>query len=380
MRSIATTFVFGFIVACGGAADEQAPVQAPPPPPPPVAVADTPAPAPTADTPAPAPKPAMADMQAAAIKSMVANGNDAAKVAALYAPDATLFIPGMGGESKGREAVQKSYQDWLDSTTDMKSAVVRTWSKGNQMAVESVVTATDKATGKPWGVDTVALYTFNDDGLITKDHTYFDLLTVLKQTGAYKDERPARPIIALPTAATEMHVAKGDATEDANVANVNALNSAWLKFDEKTPLSLYSDDIVSNNFTLWEPKDKKWIKEAIAMGGKAQKDRSRADWALFGAEDYTVNENEGTATQIGAIDHGKIHIPNKHKTITTHGVTVAQWKDGKVVKSWGWSNVMELDNQLEIGPAAKKAAAKAPAAKKDTTAKPKDTTAKPPSK
>ena len=104
----------------------------------------------------------------------------------------------------------------------------------------------------------------------------------------------------------------------------------------------------------------------MAINAKALKDRSRKDWALLGVEDFTINEGEGTFTQAGAVDHGKIHIPNKHKTVTTHGVSIARWKDGKIVKGWQWSNVLELDRQLEIGPFAKKALA----AKKDAKAKP----------
>ena len=385
MRTITGVLVLGLLVGCGGA--DTPPAQPPPPPPPaPTApVADT-TPAPTATAPAaPAAKPSLADMEAAAIKSMAADMADATKVTALYAPDAVMWMPG-SPEAKGREAIQAAYQGWLDTMAGApQGANVRTWTKGNQVVVHWITTATDKATGKPWGIDGLSLYTFNDDGLITKDHTYFDDLTVMKQTGAYKDERPARPPTALPTGATEAHVAKGDATEDANVAKVSALNDAFLKNDDKTALPLYADDYVSNSFTLWEPKDKKWVKEAIAINAKALKDRSRKDWTLLGVEDFTINESEGTSTQAGAVDHGKIHIPNKHKTVTTHGVTVAQWKDGKIAKAWLWSNVMELDKQLEIGPAAAKADAKgakgdakpAKADAKPAKADAKDATAKP---
>ena len=367
MRKFGLALFVGFVVACGGA--DQPPPQPPPPPPPPppAAPADT-TPAPAATAEAPAPKPSLADMEAAAVASMVTNVNDAAKIAALYAPDATQLVPGYL-ESKGRDEIQKGYQGWLDTTTGAQTANVRIWTKGHQVVVHWITTATDKATGKPWGVDGVSLYTFNDDGLITQDHTYFDLVTVMKQSGAYKDERPFRPVATLPTGAAETHVAKGDEIENANVANATATTNASLKNDEKALLGLYADDYVSNSFTGWEPKDKKWMKEVVAINKKSLKDRSWKDWALFGVEDFTIDEGEATATQIGAIDHGKIHIPNTHKTVTTHGLSISQWKDGKVVKSWSWGNGMELYKQLEIGPAAPKAAAKT-AAKTDAAAKP----------
>jgi ketosteroid isomerase-like protein len=355
--------VLGLITACGGAADEQPPVQPPPPPPAPTAPApvDT-APVATA-APAPPPKPALADLEAAAVADLATNFTDASKVAAHYAPDATMFIPGMP-VSTGREAIQKSLQDWLDQNTNVATANARTWTKGNQVAVHWVSTGTDKTTGKPWGVDGFSLYTFNDDGLITKDDTYFDVVTMMKQTGAYKDERPARAPSTLPTGAAEAHAAKNDATEDANVAKEKALNAAWLQGD-KAAMSTFADDYAGDAYPLWETKGKKWVEENLTLSAKAQKDRSRKDLAVLGVEDFTIVEGESTYTQAGAFDHGKVHVPNLHKTLTTHGVTIHQWKDGKIVKGWQWGNAMESAQQLGIGPAAKGAAKPAakPAAK-----------------
>ena len=328
MRRIALSMVLGLITACGGAADEQPPVQPPPPPPAPTAPApvDT-APVATA-APAPPPKPALADLEAAAVADLATNFTDASKVAAHYAPDATMFIPGMP-PSTGREAIQKSLQDFLDQNTGVATANARTWTKGNQVAVHWVSTATDKATGKPWGIDGLSVYTFNDDGLITKDDTYFDVVTMMKQTGAYKDERPARAPSTLPTGAVEAHAAKNDATEDANVAKDKALNAAFLQGDAKTVMPMFADDYVGNAYALWEPKGKKWVEENVTLSAKTSKDRSRKDLAAFGVEDFTIAEGENTYTQAADYNHGKIHVPNKHKTVTTHGVIIHQWKDGK---------------------------------------------------
>ncbi|HEY8041420.1 MAG TPA: nuclear transport factor 2 family protein, partial [Polyangiaceae bacterium] len=139
MRSIVGVMVLGLVMGCGGASD-QPPVQAPPAPAPPAPVVDT-TPAPTATVAPPAPKPSMAEMQMAALKTMTANMNDAAKVAALYAPDAVMWMPGFP-ESKGREAIQKGYQDWLAMMSNMQSVNTRSWAKGNVIAVEWVTTAT----------------------------------------------------------------------------------------------------------------------------------------------------------------------------------------------------------------------------------------------
>jgi ketosteroid isomerase-like protein len=369
-RSIVIGLLSGLLVACGGAADEQPPIQAPPPPAPPAPVADTPPPpAPTAS--APAPKPSLADLETAALASRVANANDPVKIAALYAPDATQWSPG-SPEAKGRDAILKDAQDAAGSMSSFQMAFVRTWTKGNQVAAEFVATATGKVSGKPWGVDGISLYTFSDDGLITQDRTYFDFETMMRQTGLDKDGRPFRPIAALPTTPAEAHVAKGDEVESGNVANEQAFRAAWLKGDDAAQLAFLSDAFVSNDNTLSEPKDKKWAKDDLALAKKSSKDRAWKDLTLFGVEDFTIDDGEATSTQTGDFVHGKIKVPNKHKTTTTHALVIDQWKDGKIVKEWSWRNAMELDGQLGIAPKVPTADAKtkpAPAAK-TTTAKP----------
>jgi ketosteroid isomerase-like protein len=353
MRSIAKMLVLGFIVACGGAADEQARVQAPSPPPPAPTADATPAPAPAADTPAPAPKPSLKDKQLQAMATMASVFPDAPKIAALYAPDAVEWTAG-SPETKGREAIQKEVQGFADKLIDMKSANVRIWIKGNQLVDEFVVVGTDKASGKPYGVDGVAIYTFNDDGLITSDHTYFDDLTMMKQTGAYKGQTPARPIAALPTGAVEVHVAKADAAEDANVAAVTAMNDAWVKNDKKAGLALMSDDVQFVDLGDPQTRDKKFMEDVWNVGQKAAKNISWKHPAYFGVEDFVIDEGEYSYTQAGAFHYEKVNIPNKGKTVTSHTLEVSQVKDGKVVKQWHWENYMESATQLGIGPAAAK--------------------------
>jgi ketosteroid isomerase-like protein len=281
--------------------------------------------------------------------------NDSAKIAALYAPDATQLVPGYV-ESKGREAIQKGYQDWLDTMTNGQSANVRTWTKGNQAAVEWVTTGTDKATGKPWGIDGLSIYTFNDDGLITKDHTYFDMLTVMKQTGAFKDKYPARGVSTLPSGPVEAHVAKGDANEDKNVASEQAILASWSKLDAKGILGFYTPDAVTDDQSDDKPHNFDETKKEYTSFLKSKKDGKWTDWADFGVEDVTVDDGEFTFTE------GK-------KPLTMHVAEIDQWKDGKIVHAWLWMNGVEVAKQRGIGPFAK-TAAKAPAAKKDVTSKP----------
>jgi hypothetical protein len=365
MKTIAASVSLAFIVACGGA--DQPPPAAPPPPPPPAPVADTaPAPAPP---PPPAPRVPISDLQIAARKAMSDDTGDPAKFAALYAPDATLMVAGFP-EAQGRDAILTWLQSRANASSDVKTTTVRSWQKGNVMADEFVSTGTDKATSKPWGVSGFEVLTFNDDGLITRDDTYVDYVTVLKQLGQYKGPTPARPVLSLPTGEPERHVSKGDAAEDANVQHLSDLNVSWARMDEKTALGLYADNAVTNDFTDDKPRDKKYAKEFWVAAHKAMKDPTWKDGTIFGCEDFTINEGEYSFRQVGDFTHGKDRLPNKKKTIVGHGAAVYQWKDGKVVKSWTWGNDLELAAQLGVGPAAPKVAdAKKDAAKPPAPAK-----------
>ncbi|HEX8792180.1 MAG TPA: nuclear transport factor 2 family protein [Polyangiaceae bacterium] len=259
-----------------------------------------------ASAPPPPPKRSMAEMQQAYLDAFVADVHDPAKLAALYAPNATILAAGSPAQ-EGTDAIRRAYQGMVDTYPDMALKPVRTWSKGSVLVVEAVATGTDKASAKPVGIDYLTVLTFGDDGLVANAHSYVDAVTLMKQTGAYKDKVPGKAALPLPAAPPQVHAARGDATEDANVANAKAL----------------------------DPRLKQQLHD--------KKDPGWKNTTLLGVEDFTIDEGEFSFTQ------------NK-RTVAGHGVEIEQWKDGKVVQSWSWGNEMEIDAQLGIGPAAPKAA------------------------
>jgi ketosteroid isomerase-like protein len=342
---------------------------------------ETPPPAPTAtEAPAPPPKPALADLEMTAIKAYPGILTDATKIAALYAPDATMMIAGKT-EISGRDAIQKAAASFNEGVSNPQMAVTRAWVKGNTVAFSWQLTATDKSTNKPFGLEGGTVLWFNDDGLITKDHTYADQVTMMKQVGAYKGQTPARPPATLSTAAMEVHTSKGDATEDTNIAASKAVEASWIAGDLKAMTDKMSDDYVMEDYSDQAATKKADFGNVLKAVVKSTADRKINDTTLFGAEDFTVDETEGAFTQKADFVLGKVKIPNKKKTVTFHGLEVDQWKDGKLVKSWSWSSGLEMANQLGIGPAAetkKPEAAKKEPAKADTAKAPKADTAKAP--
>ena len=339
------------LVACGGASDEAPPPQ--PPAPPPAAPAPAPAdttPAPTADTtPPPAPKPPMADMQKAIVAGFASTFGDAAKFAALYAPDAGYWEPG-SPEVKGRDAIQANNQKLFDALTNEKLAITRVWAKGSSMAVEWVVTGTQSkdfmgipGSDKPFGVTGASVISVNDDGLIAKEHAYWDVDTYAAQvTGKGK----ARAVVDAPTAPTEWHWAKSDATEDANVAAINKQNADWSKPDAKAALAPFADDAVLVDLTSPKPSSgKKDMVTAATAFLKAIPDFKTNGSNVIGVEDFSIDEYESTGTFKNDIATPMWKQKASKKPIDTHGLDVYQWKDGKIVKTWSWSNGMEWDAQ-----------------------------------
>ena len=353
MRKTYGALVLGLLVAaCGGGEAEAPPPQAPPPPP----VVAPPPPEPVAVTPPPAPpKPSMAELQTASLKAYQEAFADPKKVTALYADDASLWIAGMP-EMKGKDAILQSEQANKDPQTNMKIGFGRSWTKGDMVVVEWVVNGTQAkewngipATEKPWGVQGASILWFNQDGLITKDHRYFDIGTIMSQLGASKMK--ARPIPAIPSA-IEAHVAKGDANEDKEVAWLKSVDTTFEKHDVKGFLEGVTDDTQYDDYTMPAPmKGKAPAKGFFEAFTKAFPDIKTDVTNAFAVEDYAIQEYAMNGTQKAALTMGPgMTIPATKKPINYHALDIMQVKDGKLVHGWTYANGVEFATQLGIMP------------------------------
>jgi ketosteroid isomerase-like protein len=288
-----------------------------------------------------------------AFEKIYGSTTDPDKLGALFAPDATAWNLG-DPELKGRDAIVAGLKQVKQLFPDLKQADQRMWTKGNTLVLQWVSTATEPKSGKPLSISAAEVLTFNDDGLVATDHTYFDTKTILEQTGAYKGPKPPAPLLPLPSGPVEAHNAKNDATEQANAAAIVAANAAWYKKDDKGYLGFFTNDAAfwGNDDNLSASHDKKFVAASLAASRKAAEFTAFKDVNVVAVEDFTIDEQEGTFTQKAAYNFDKVHIPNTKKSATTHSVEIDQWKDGKIVKSWNWSSAMEVDAQLGVGPAA----------------------------
>ncbi len=336
------------LVACGG----ETPQPTPPPAPTMTAAPTVTAPPPVVSAdpaPPPAPKPTMAELQKKTMGAFMAayNAHDAKALAATYAADAIIAHPGPGGtwhETKGREEIQKHQEHLFKGYSDAKTAAERVFVNKDVVIVQWVMTGTNDgefmehpATKKPVGFHGSSVLWFNDDGLVAKEHIYYDMPTIMAQQGQGKQK--ARPVAALPTGAPEVVTT----VDDKSVAAANAQYDAFNKHDGKAYGAAISADYLHIDWAA--PEDVKGnaagVKEANGLF-KTFPDLNMKLDATWGFGDYVIVEMSGGGTMKGAL--GPLKATGK--PVTVHMFEVNVVKDGKVAKTETYWNTFELVSQV----------------------------------
>jgi ketosteroid isomerase-like protein len=327
-----------------------------------------------AETTTAAAKPALADLIAQSCKTLgeAMNAHDSAKVAGLFADDAEWNVYG-ADDAHGREAIVKSLQGWLDMSKDQKSAPRRMWFKGNVAVGEIVFAGTMtgnfmgmKATGKPYGGVDLIVMTFNNDGLITNVHDYFDVPGFMAQI---KGAKKAPALETLPSGPPEVHVAKNTPDEDKLTEWAKTFNETFNSADPaKGPPSMTAPDAEVTFYFLGGKVNS--AKDLAKFGGESHKALPDAKWSLDGAwgvDGYLVEERTETATFKGPLGPMK----PTGKAVTLHfGEVIHPTADGKVERGWAYGDLAEAaplpapkkEKEVAAATAPKAAAKAAPAA------------------
>jgi steroid delta-isomerase-like uncharacterized protein len=367
----------GFVAinACGG--EEQPPPKAPEPPPP-----ATTAPVATAEPPkAPeAPKKSPMELQKETLAGIgdAMNAHDAKKLASFYSDGAIVKQAGAPQETSGKEAIAQSYAKLFEAFPDFKSGASRVFVKGDQVAVEWAFNGTHKgdlygmkATEKPVGSMGIDVNWFTPEGLVKEQHVYFDLGTILSQTGVSKQK--ARPIPAIPSKA-EVIVSNGGPEEAKNIETVKAITAALDGKKEADFLGLLADNVEYDDYT--QPQGmkgkadgKKFFKEMTT----GFPDAKHTITNTLAVNDYVITEGTMEGTHKGSF----FGIAPTKKTVNVKNLTIFQIKDGKMVKGWAYSNGADFAMQLGLmpkpgGAAAGKPGDKPAAGGAPATAKPGD--------
>jgi predicted ester cyclase len=302
--------------------------------------------------PPPPPKASPAEAIAKTMSSIVGNWNshDPAKIAAGYEPTGKLVIPGLP-EFKGKDAITAEAKDTFTAYPDFKLAITRSYTKGNTVALEWVITGKNdgpsmgqKPTGRNMGVSGASVLTFDDDGLVKEDHRYLDLPTIQSQLDPKAKPGSFRAVATLPAGATEDKTSKGTPDEAKTLDAAKAVYTAFEKKGGMDSMTFVTDDSVFDDYSMPATmKGPKPIKDWVGMIWTAVPDFTETKPVQFAVGDIAITEGNWVGTHKGAL--GPIKATNK--PVSVRFVDFVQMKDGKAVHLDTYSNSMEL--LVEIG-------------------------------
>ncbi len=351
MRNLWLGGIVLLAVGCGGGAKEAQPVTTAASAAP---TATTPAPTASASAaPAATPKAPLADLIKKTMVDMDAawKAHDAAKVAALYAPDGVMAEPGfMGWKESKKDEIQKDMDAYFKAFPDVRVKSLRVFTKGNMVAEETFVSGTNtgefmggKATGKKVGQFVLDIMWFNDDGLISKQHLYMDHLTMMHQLGKGNPKMKARGLEPIPTAEVEAVAAKDTPDEAKNADAIKAWYASFEKKDEKAYLAGLSDKVVEADYTqAADATGKDAAKKAWTRMTKMFPDIKLTPTTVTPVGDWVVSEVELTGTMKGPM--GPVKASNKSGTI--HLAELFKIKDGKVAWAGTFGSGAEFAHQF----------------------------------
>jgi ketosteroid isomerase-like protein len=287
------------------------------------------------------------------------NAHDAKKFASFYSEDSVMLSYGDPGDMPhGRDGVAKMMQMVFDFTGDSKSALTRTWTKGNVAIIEFVWAGTVtgelggmKASKKPIGQTRLHVLWFNDDGLVKEEHGYGDGAGMMAQM---KGAKGAPPVPTLPSSPTEMHVAKGTPDEDKLADWGKSTDETFSKDDVKA-IQMADDGDYWMNFGGKATKGKADMTKELTTWFKAFPDQKWTTTNAWGIDGYAIVEHTMSGTQKGPLGP----VPASNKPVTNwHWVDVMQPSpDGKLQHGWGFANLTEALLQTgAIKPPTEKAA------------------------
>ncbi len=122
------------------------------------------------------------------------NSHDVDGFAGFYAADAVIVDPQYPEPLKGRDAIRKDIADFVGAFPDLNFTLQSALEDGANLAFNGQAKGTHKgpmvgpegeipATNKPMQMRFAAFLRVNDEGLITEEHRYFDLASLMQQLG-----------------------------------------------------------------------------------------------------------------------------------------------------------------------------------------------------
>lgn len=343
------------LAACG-----ETPAPLPPPghpePPAPVASASAPAPSASAVPAPPDAPPSKLEVQLRSLRDYVSafNRHDAAAIGALYDQDA-VFLERGEFTSIG-ESITANYQRHFDAFPDCTTAITRSWHEDDLVVFEYVEGGTNTGphrahppTGKKTGYVGASVLRFGPKGLVVKDSTYYDELTMEVQLGWARGplaKLEVRPVATVPAASPtwEVHAVTTADTGDRVSAVKKSLYSSFQLRSQKDYLAALSDDVVLSPFD--DPKDAVGKREAgqlfdgwLRTFSAGVVDAEEA----FGVDGHVVVLGTFTGTQVGPWGPLKA----TRKPFKSHFLDIVRvGKDDTIQRLWSYANNYEILRDL----------------------------------
>jgi ketosteroid isomerase-like protein len=274
------------------------------------------------------------------------NGHDVRKTMSFYAQDAVWaqVTPNGWTDTTSRREHEQQIERHFTGFPDLKLGISRGLERPGMVISEVVMTGTQKPTGKKAGVRGIITMWFDDQGLIKREETLFDQMTIAQQLGEVKAP-PIRPVPNLP-ARTEWVVARPGDEKLVEVAKAT-WPATWNRKDRKGYDAVLRDD--SLHAELASPNDFKGRPALLAeydLYARALPDNHieiENGWA-FGK--VVVLKFVFRGTMRGDIPPFRA----TGKPLAIHGVDVDELDGGKLAAAWTYSNGVELMNYLGVLP------------------------------
>jgi ketosteroid isomerase-like protein len=259
-------------------------------------------------------------------------------------PEGNLSFPGLS-EATDRDGAVKVLADLFGAFSGRAFTLGRIWQAPHALTVEWTMSGVQarewmgvKPTQKPVSIRGLALYWFDQNGLVSDTHLYFDVGATLAELGAApKGIEAPLPLSGAPQ--TSVVVATGSDEEKKNLALVNASWDAFEAKNEAGYLAPLADDIEVFRLDRANPEkgkaDRKKFFKWAANGIGSLSQTPLNDWGIgsFVVEEYTLTGvHSGRLTDTAPSGHA----------LRLHYVDIDELKDGKVVRTWTYGNSLEL--------------------------------------
>jgi steroid delta-isomerase-like uncharacterized protein len=291
---------------------------------------------------------------------------DSKSATALFRSDARVLLQGNGDERMGSEAIQRTFAEGFRTYKSGRLTIGRIWAAADTSVIEVLFSAVFRAdvvgaAGRPeplWlpgmtagdkstGVVGAYLVTFDEGGLVRTATQYMDAMTLMGQIGPplLPPGIDVRPFPMTVPAGTGILESKGTPEETKNMAVQDALLAATDRHDADGALALLADGAVYDDFrTPWAVNKEGLRGDLLAIFSAFPDWRVVAKPLQFAAGDYVVTEHVDAGTFRGTFLG---HEPNG-QAFTSHGLLVAQYKDGKVLRGYAYGDASEMLGQLGI--------------------------------